>query len=90
MAGDLSLTEAAASGDRASLRSPLAGTAHLLGVLGPADTFPKAVLAYAALHRLDRRSDWPSQACLLPEKMSVPLVWTVLWIQVDPGEDTVP
>lgn len=59
-------------------------------MLVPTDTFPKAVLAYPMLHRMDRRSDWPSQAGLLPEKMSVPLVWTVLWIQDFPREDTCP
>lgn len=36
--------------------------------------------------RMDRRSDWPSQAGLQPEMVSFPLVWTVLWVQVVPRE----
>lgn len=91
VAGDLSLLQKQLPLEtRSSSGAQLVWTVHLLWVLVPTDTFPKAVLAYAMLHRMDRRSDWPSQAGLLPEKMSVPLVWTVLWIQDFPREDTCP
>lgn len=60
-------------------------------MLVPTDTwFPKAALGYTVLHRLARKLNWPSHAGLLPKKVSAPLVWTVLWIQLVPGEDICP